>query len=139
MTILGCTQRECKPNETIIGQYKKMFESRISVGGTEKLPGWEKPHPQTVAWSYDMEGHAQKCVERYCELANKKVEQLHNVSSPCLNDLQFKQEELESVRSLLTNCLEMFILGTNWTLTFYGHSTSLRDQSQNGLRHVTDD
>ena len=36
---LGCTQRECKPNEKIIGQYNKMFESRISAGATEKLPG----------------------------------------------------------------------------------------------------
>ena len=26
-----------------------------------------------------MEGHAQKCVERYWELANKKVEQLYKV------------------------------------------------------------
>ena len=32
---LGRTQRECKPNETIIEQYKKMFESRISAGATE--------------------------------------------------------------------------------------------------------
>ena len=39
---LGCTQRECKPNETIIAQYTKMFESRFSAGATEKLPGWEK-------------------------------------------------------------------------------------------------
>ena len=38
---LGCTRRECKPNEKIIGQYK-MFESRISAGATEKLPGWHK-------------------------------------------------------------------------------------------------
>ena len=53
---LECTQRECKPNETIIEQYTKMFESRA----TEKLSGWcEKPHAQTVAWSYDLEGHAQ--------------------------------------------------------------------------------
>ena len=48
-------------------------------------------------WSYDMEGHAQKCVERYCELANKKTEQLYKVSSPCLDDHHFKEEELESV------------------------------------------
>ena len=27
---LGCTQRECKPNDIIIDQYRKMFESRIS-------------------------------------------------------------------------------------------------------------
>ena len=36
---LGCTQRECKPNETIIEKYKKMFESRMSAGATEKFPG----------------------------------------------------------------------------------------------------
>ena len=58
--VFGCTQRECKPNETIIGQHAKMFESRISAGATENLPGWQKPQAQTVAWSYDMEGHAQK-------------------------------------------------------------------------------
>ena len=69
---LGCTQWECKPNEKFIGQYKEMFESRFSARATEKLPGWNKPRAKTSAWSYDMEGHARKCVERYCELANKK-------------------------------------------------------------------
>ena len=59
--------------EFITEQYTKMFESRISAGAVETLPGWgKKPHAETVAWSCDMEGHAQKCVERYCELANKK-------------------------------------------------------------------
>ena len=58
LVYLGCTQRECEPNESIIEQYKKMFESRISAGATEKLPGWEKLHAKTVAWSYDMEGYA---------------------------------------------------------------------------------
>ena len=72
---LGCTQRQCKPNETIKEQCKKMFESRISAGATEKSAGWEKLHAKMVAWSYDMEGHAAKCVERSCELANKKVKQ----------------------------------------------------------------
>ena len=38
---LGCTQRECEPNEIIIEQYSEMFESRISAGANEKLPGWE--------------------------------------------------------------------------------------------------
>ena len=38
----------------------------------EKLPGWEKPRAKTAAWHYDMEGHAQQCVERHCKLANKK-------------------------------------------------------------------
>ena len=69
---LGCTQRECKPNEIMVDEYRKMCESRMSAGWTEKLPEWEKPHAKTVAWSHDTEGHAQRCVERHCELANKR-------------------------------------------------------------------
>ena len=34
---LGCTQRECKPNETIIEQYTKMFESRIFCWSNRKI------------------------------------------------------------------------------------------------------
>ena len=34
---LGCTQRECKPNENILEENKKMFESRISAGATQKI------------------------------------------------------------------------------------------------------
>ena len=54
---VGRTTRECKPNEDIINQYREMFKSRISATATEKLPGCEKPHAKTVAWSYDMGGH----------------------------------------------------------------------------------
>ena len=87
-----------------IEQYTKIFESHISTGAAAKILGCQKPHAQTVAWSCDMEGHAQKCVERHCELANKKVEQLYKVSHPCLDDHQFKQEELESVGELSEVC-----------------------------------
>ena len=47
-----------------------MFETRISAGGTEKLPYSE--NLRISSWSYDMEGHTKKCVERYCELAKKQ-------------------------------------------------------------------
>ena len=96
LVLLGCTQREC--NGIIVIQYRKMFDSRISAGGTEKLPGCEKPHAITVACSYDVEGHPLKCVERCCELANKKVEQWYQVSSPCLDDHHFKNEEFDCSR-----------------------------------------
>ena len=46
---LECTQRECKPHELTIEEYKNMFESRLSAGATEKLPGWGKPHGKTMA------------------------------------------------------------------------------------------
>ena len=106
---LGCTQGECKPKETIIEQHTKMFESRISAGATEKLPGWQKPHAHTVPWSYDVEGHAQKCFERYCEFASETVEQLYKVSHPCLDDHQFKEEELESVGDLSKLCSQIVL------------------------------
>ena len=54
-----------------------------------------------------MEGHAQKCVERYCELANKKKEQLYKVSTPCLDDHNFKKEELEAVGELPKVCSQI--------------------------------
>ena len=74
-----------------------MFESLISAGATEKQLGWENPYANIVAWSYDMEGQAKKCVKRYCELANKKSEQLYRVSTPCLGDHNSKMEDLETV------------------------------------------
>ena len=63
--------------ERIVEEYKNMLESRISSGATEKLLGWEKPHAKTVAWSYGMESHAKKRVDIFCELVNKKVDQLY--------------------------------------------------------------
>ena len=77
---LGCTQRECKANETIIKLYTTMFESRVSLGAAKNYLVQET-HAQTVAWSYDMEGHALECVERQCELASKKVEQQRGTDS----------------------------------------------------------
>ena len=45
---------------------------------------------KVIAWSYDMAGHGQKCFERYCELTNKNIEQLYKVSTPYIDDYQFK-------------------------------------------------
>ena len=55
-----------------------------------------------------MEGHAQKCVEKCCELANKKTKQLYKVSSPCL-DVQIKKEEPESIGELSQVCTQIVL------------------------------
>ena len=47
-----------------------------------------------------MDGHAKKCVKRYCELANKTTQQLYKVSTPCVDDHHFKEEETKSVGEL---------------------------------------
>ena len=77
---LGCTQRQCEISKDIVDNYRTMFESRISAGGLEKLPFLQ--NLRISSWSYDMVGHAKKCVERYCELANKTTQQLYKVSTP---------------------------------------------------------
>ena len=51
-----------------------------------------------------MEGHAKKCVERYCELANKTTQQVYKVSTPCVDDHHFKEEEMKSVGELSNTC-----------------------------------
>ena len=81
---LGCTQRECKSNESFLRGNRNIFESRISARPTEKLLGWEKHHAETIAWSYDMEVHAKKVRGKSNKWQNKKAEQLYKVSSPCI-------------------------------------------------------
>ena len=113
---LGCIQRQCEISKDIVDNYRAMFESRISAGGTEKLPYSE--NFRTSSRAYDMEGHAKNCVERYCELANKTTQQLYKVSTPCIDDHHFKEEELKSVGELSKVCsqivLKMLILVTYW-------------------------
>ena len=104
---LGCTQRQCEVSQDIVDNYRTMFESRISVGGLEKLPFPQ--HIRISSWSYDMAGHAKKCVERYCELANKTTQQLHKVSTPCIDDHHFKEEETKSVGDLSTTCSQIVL------------------------------
>ena len=84
-----------------------MFESRISAAGVEKLP-----IPQNLrisSWSYDMAGHAKKCVERYGELANKTTQQLSKVSTPCVDDHHFKEEEMKSFAELSHVCSQIVL------------------------------
>ena len=57
---LECTQRQCQVSKDIVENYRAMFESRISAGGTEKLPYSE--NRRISSWSYDMEGHAIRIV-----------------------------------------------------------------------------
>ena len=79
----------------------------FSAGATEKLP-----FPQNLrisSWSCDMAGHTKKCVERYCELANTTTQQLCKVSTPCIDDHHFKEEELKSVGELSEVCSQIVL------------------------------
>ena len=72
---LGCTQRQREISKDIVDNDRIMFKSRNSAGRGEKLS-----FPQNLrisSWFYDIVGRAKKCVERYCELANKTTQQLY--------------------------------------------------------------
>ena len=56
-----------------------------------------------------MDGHAKKCVERYCELANKTTQQLYRVSTPCIDDHHLKEEETKSVGDLSNICSQIVL------------------------------
>ena len=120
---LGCTQRERRTSKDTVDNDWNMFKSRISAGAFEKMLVSGKPDANIISpWSYDMEGHAKKCVERCCELANKTTQQFFKVLTPCIDDHQFKEEEMESVGELLkvwTECSEMPVLGSYWWTWYF--------------------
>ena len=71
-------------------RYVRIHDFYCSQG---KLPtrASGKPDAETISsCSYDMEGHAKKCVDRYCELASKTTQQLYKVAAPCMENHQFK-------------------------------------------------
>ena len=105
--LFGLHSKRGSNKQGFMANFRSMFESRISAGAKEKLStrASEKLGAETrSSWSYDMESHAKKCVERYCELANGTTQQLHKVATPCMDDHQFKEEENESVGDLSTIC-----------------------------------
>ena len=75
-----------------------MFESRISAGGLEKLPFPQ--HIRISSWSYDMAGHAKKCVERYREFSNKTTKQLYKDLLHASMTTTLKKKK----QNLLENC-----------------------------------
>ena len=103
---LGCTQQQCETSKDTVDNYRTMFESRISAGRTDKLPFTQ--NLRISSWSYDMAGHAKKCVERYCELTNKMTQQLYKVSTPCIDGHHFG-EELNSVGELSKVCSQIVL------------------------------
>ena len=78
---LGCTQRQCEISKDIVDNYRAIFESRMSVEGTEKLPCSENLH--ISSWSYDMDGHAKESVKKLL-----RVDKQDDTTTPqCINSM----------------------------------------------------
>ena len=60
--------------KNIVDNDGNMIESKNSAGGTESCLFLRNLAQTFLHGPTDMEGHAKKCVERYCELANKTTQ-----------------------------------------------------------------
>ena len=50
--------------------------------------------PDIKGYNYSMCGHVEQCVDKYLELANKKVSELKQVGTPCIDDHDITSDEL---------------------------------------------
>ena len=64
---------------------------------------WEKSHAKTVAWSYDMEGHASKC----------PTQRLSNCTGSQRTTKTSRKKNWKRL-DVLAHCLEVLVFGRNW-------------------------
>ena len=114
---LECTQRHCETRKQLVDNHSTMFEIqdfRRSNGKTTKLGKSE--------CFYAVLRHGRSCHEMcgtILRIGEKKSnEQVNKVSTPCIDDHQFIEEELKSVVELSEICsqivLKCLFSGTNW-------------------------
>ena len=120
----GTLQNACSTRPRVVADLGKSARMHIVrlinnlVKGRKRMMTKEKCSSHVPCWenlcissrSYDMEGHAKKCVERNCELANKTTQQLYKVSTPCIDDHHFKRGRNEICRRTQI-VLKCFFLG----------------------------
>ena len=114
---LGCTQRECKPSKDIVDNYRNMFEFRMSAGGIEiyfiqRNLRQTFPHgPMT--WKVMRRNAWKDCANwRTKRLNSYTKSQLHVLTT--INSKKKNRICWRLIKSVFTNCPEMFIPGTYW-------------------------
>ena len=95
---LGCTQREARVDMGVV-QSKSEFRKRLTTSGTTDemdLTKESKAPMKIIAWSCDIQGHEEKCVERHCALAKETASSLQLAATPCIDDHLLPPEDFES-------------------------------------------
>ena len=112
---LGCTQRQCEISKDIVDNYRAMFESRISAVKTEKY------HTRIFSYFFIVLWHGRSCEEMcgaiLCVSKQDDSTTLQSIySMHRWPSLQRGRIEIcrRIVKSMLSNCSEMLVLGTYW-------------------------
>ena len=104
---LGCSKKQCEISKDIVDNYRTMFESRISAGATEKTI-----RIGNNEYFYMVLRYGRSCQEvcgTILRIGEQNTEQLYKVSTPCIDDHQFKKEELKSVGELSEVCSQIVL------------------------------
>ena len=104
---LECTQRQCQISKDIVDNYRTMFESRISAWATKNY------HVRKIYVSLHglmiwrvMPKNVWNDIVRW---QTGRLKQLYKVSTPCIDDHHFKEEELKSVGILSKVCSQIVL------------------------------
>ena len=105
---LSCSQRQCETSKHIV-EIDNMFESRISAEAIEKhlcssKPDQKIPHGPMI-WMV-MQRNVWSDIAGW----RKKPQQLYKVTTPCLDDHQFREEELGSVGEMTKVCSQIVLI-----------------------------
>ena len=97
-------------------------ESGHAISSTDaKDPTRSQPSSENVtSWSYDMQGHAEKREERYCDLETKNISSLPLLATPCIDDLSLPLEDFEPKRQLSDVCGQV-VLKCVYLATIFRH------------------
>ena len=138
--LFGLHSTEMRHEQRYCGQLQKYVWIQDLCRSKRKATLFRETDADISSWSYDMEGHAKKCVERYCELANRTTQQLYKVS---LMNISSKKKNWNPWEICQTYALKLFWNAYTWhvleDLIFYGQWTNLHDPLQNGPKLVTND
>ena len=55
----------------------------------------KEEYDKIKGWGLDMTGHAEQCVQRYCELTGANPKNFKKVATPCMDDHQFTDSEMQ--------------------------------------------
>ena len=93
MFIWVVLNKNAKISTDIVDNYKDLFESRISAGRVEKLLFSEKSEANIFSWSYAVEGHAKKCVERISNLQTNRLDNYTRSQHHALTTVKTKKKK----------------------------------------------
>ena len=89
---VGCTQRETEVHQHAVQAKADLFGRITTTQVTSEERTEVTISSQSItAWSHDMQGHTEKCVDKNCELAGKSVSASEPTEKQCMDGHQVSQ------------------------------------------------